>query len=244
MNGGAYPDLFTEDYEYFMQAQIPPERTQAELELIVRIAELTPGSRVLDIGCGTGRIANGLARQGCRVTGIDTNQWYVDRARAQAAGPDVEFRVQDMRNLTEEEATYEAALFWFNTFGYFDDATNTDVLRLVRRALTARGVLVIEQHNRDWVIKNWQPTLMTRHGNDFFMDENTLDVIAGRTYNTRTYVRDGRVTGVAEMGSRLPAPSELATWLQSVGFGQVDFVGEDGSRLTLQHRRMIALARP
>lgn len=243
MNGAAYPDLFTEDYEYFMQAQVPPERTQAELELIVRIAELAPGSSVLDIGCGTGRIANSLARQGYLVTGIDTNQWYVDRARAQAAGPDVEFRVQDMRNLTEEDA-YEAALLWFNTFGYFDDATNMDVLRLVRRALNPHGVLVIEQHNRDWVIKNWQPTLMTRLGDDFFVDENTLDVIAGRTYNTRTYVRGGRVTGVAAMGSRLPAPSELASWLHSVGFDQVDFVGEDGLPLHVQHRRMIALARP
>jgi SAM-dependent methyltransferase len=52
-----------------------------------------PG-RVLDLGCGPGRNAVWLARQGCAVTGVDFSAGALERAREQAAaaGVDVDFR--------------------------------------------------------------------------------------------------------------------------------------------------------
>lgn len=43
----------------------------AEVELIIRECELTTGSRVLDIGCGTGRHIKELAKHGILGTGVD-----------------------------------------------------------------------------------------------------------------------------------------------------------------------------
>jgi len=39
------------------------------------------GARVLDVGCGTGYLAQGLQRKGCTVYGIDQDQSQVDRAK-------------------------------------------------------------------------------------------------------------------------------------------------------------------
>lgn len=57
---------------------------EATVEL-ARRASLTPGSRVLDVGCGLGGSARYLASEHrCRVTGIDLTREYVDAASALA----------------------------------------------------------------------------------------------------------------------------------------------------------------
>jgi ubiquinone/menaquinone biosynthesis C-methylase UbiE len=68
---------------------------QATVELAQRAA-LTPGLRVLDVGCGLGGSVRYLAAEhGCRVTGVDLTREYVDVARALAGlvglGDAVEF---------------------------------------------------------------------------------------------------------------------------------------------------------
>ena len=56
----------------------------ATIELAKRAA-LTPGLKVLDVGCGLGGSARYLASEhGCRVTGIDLTKEYVDAANALA----------------------------------------------------------------------------------------------------------------------------------------------------------------
>ncbi|HEY8367835.1 MAG TPA: methyltransferase domain-containing protein [Thermodesulfobacteriota bacterium] len=42
---------------------------------------VTPGDRVLDLGTGTGALARGLARRGCRVTGLDRSAALLAEAR-------------------------------------------------------------------------------------------------------------------------------------------------------------------
>ena len=59
---------------------------------------LAAGTRVLEIGCGTGTNAVWLAQQGCRVKAVDLAPVAVERAqvRAHAAGVDVDVSVQDV----------------------------------------------------------------------------------------------------------------------------------------------------
>ncbi len=61
------------------------------------VAELAPGRRVLDAGCGTGRVAIELHRLGFDVEGIDLDPEMLDAARAKA--PDLTWHQGDLADL-------------------------------------------------------------------------------------------------------------------------------------------------
>src|SRR5262245_46892065 len=67
------------------------------------MAELEPGMRVLDVGCGPGSITRGLAERVApgAVVGIDLSRETLEAARADAAA-------RGLANLTyEEQSVYE-----------------------------------------------------------------------------------------------------------------------------------------
>ncbi len=67
-----------------------------------------PGDQWLDVGCGAGNLAELAAGAGAQVTGIDLSPRLIDvaRARAEAAGYDIEFRVGDAEDLDVEDASF------------------------------------------------------------------------------------------------------------------------------------------
>ena len=54
-------------------------------ELFVRHARLGPGTRALELGCGTGEFLRRVAHSGAEIRGIDLSQHLLTRARVQAA---------------------------------------------------------------------------------------------------------------------------------------------------------------
>jgi len=48
------------------------------------------GGRVLEVGCGTGRILLPIARAGCAITGLDSSRQMLDRCRAKLAAEPAE----------------------------------------------------------------------------------------------------------------------------------------------------------
>lgn len=78
------------------------------LDFLARL-EITPGTRVLDVGCGAGQIAIPAARAGAKVSGVDiaVNSILQARARAQAEGLDVQFDEGDAEMLAFENGTFD-----------------------------------------------------------------------------------------------------------------------------------------
>jgi SAM-dependent methyltransferase len=60
-------------------------------------ARLDPGSRVLDLCCGSGHVTRELLSRGYRVTGVDNSAELI--GLAQRDHPGIDFRVQDARRL-------------------------------------------------------------------------------------------------------------------------------------------------
>src|SRR3954468_16794200 len=60
-----------------------------------------PGERVLDLGCGSGRVAELLAASGATVVGIDLAPGLIETAKERAAerGLEIEYRVGDCERL-------------------------------------------------------------------------------------------------------------------------------------------------
>ncbi len=75
-------------------------------------AQLPPGARVLDIGCGTGLpTARMLGDAGFPVTGIDISPVMLDLARQNA--PDADLRQLDVLDLDPAAGPYDAAVAFF-----------------------------------------------------------------------------------------------------------------------------------
>ena len=117
----------------------------ATVDRLVRDGVVSPGTRVLDLGCGPGRYSELLASVGCHVTGVDLSPRSIAHARERAAqrGLDVDYRVADFRTL-EEVAAYDVVLQVYGELATFSDAVRDDVLARVRRALVPHGWLVFD----------------------------------------------------------------------------------------------------
>jgi len=116
--------------------------------------------RILDIGCGTGRIAIPLACNGATVVGVDLSPRYVEIARAKAERLGISSRARfvvcDARRLDECLRGFEpfdVALFvWTTVIGYYDRETDVDILRRVRRVVKEDGYLIIaETASKDFI---------------------------------------------------------------------------------------------
>ena len=236
------PDVFGEDYLYFYETWLDDELSDAQAGLIWDVLGLEEGNEVLDVPCGHGRIANRLAQRGARVTGLDADAFFLDHARSDAAerGVEVDYLEGDMRELPWTER-FDAAVNWFTSFGYFDDAGNRAWLETVRETLKPGGRLAIDVHSRDAFMRNRVPASVYERDGDLVVDSHTFDVETGREKTERWLIRAGQVrkTGYSV---RFFTYTELRDLLLGVGFSSVEGVGHDGRPLTLESRRMIVIA--
>jgi len=106
---------------------------------------------VLDLGCGTGNHAIPLAARGYSVTGVDTSEEMLSKARSKAilqtetsGMENLEFVKNDVRFL-DLGRTFDAVIMMFAVLGY--QLTNQDVsntLRAVRRHLRPGGLFIFD----------------------------------------------------------------------------------------------------
>ncbi|MBA3575732.1 MAG: class I SAM-dependent methyltransferase, partial [Pseudonocardiales bacterium] len=102
-------------------------------------ALLTPGSRVLDAGCGTGRLGSELALRGHQVVGVDIDPVLV--AAAQPV-PGLRMHVADLAELHLDGEPFDAAVAAGNVLVYTAPGTERAVLQRLAAHLRPDGALV------------------------------------------------------------------------------------------------------
>jgi trans-aconitate methyltransferase len=80
---------------------------------------LTPGQRVLDLGCGVGQMAARLSRLGVEVVGIDSNEELLTTARVDHPG--IRFVHLDLHDLTPDRFGHVDGLWASFVAAYFPD---------------------------------------------------------------------------------------------------------------------------
>lgn len=112
-----------------------------EAELIT--AALPPGSTILDLGCGVGRIARGLVERGYPVVGVDQSVEMLEHAtgfetvQAPIAGLDLGRR-------------FDAVLLASNLVNTPDDGVRQAILGAAARHIKENGVLLAEWEPPEW----------------------------------------------------------------------------------------------
>jgi SAM-dependent methyltransferase len=93
-------------------------------------AGLAAGARVVDVGCGTGIVAEELVRRGCHVTGVDVSEPMLERARARVA--QASFLIAAAEALPLPAAAFDAATS-AQAFHWFDQPRAlAELARVVR----------------------------------------------------------------------------------------------------------------
>jgi len=131
------------------------------VDLCREVLGLGPGAKVLDLGCGFGRAAVPLAREGFTVTAVDMDEGGIGVARAWAEqeGVDVSLFQADVRQfLAESEGEFDATIsigLFFSTPNVSEsDKEAEELLVAVSRLLKPGGyVLIGEIWNRDYIIR-------------------------------------------------------------------------------------------
>lgn len=98
---------------------------------------LAPASRVLDAGCGTGRVAVELSRRGHEVVGVDSDASMLEVAR-QLPGT---WLLQDL-GLLAVEGSFDLVLMAGNVVVFLAPGTEAAVLAELASALRPGGLLV------------------------------------------------------------------------------------------------------
>jgi SAM-dependent methyltransferase len=123
-----------------------------DLDLYLNLA-LVVGDPILEIGCGTGRVALPLARAGHRVTGTDRSEAMLDRARAAAEREGLADRLRLLAgDMAEASAApggpFGLAIVALNGLLHLETASaQRAALCSLRDALDPRGQLVIDVLN-------------------------------------------------------------------------------------------------
>jgi ubiquinone/menaquinone biosynthesis C-methylase UbiE len=76
----------------------------------LEFANIQPGDRALDVGCGTGVLTVALAERGHKAVGIDASEAYLDGARRLRPHADVTYEVGDVRHLPYGDASFGACV--------------------------------------------------------------------------------------------------------------------------------------
>ena len=96
--------------------------------------------RVLDAGCGTGRVAARLAEHGLEVSGVDVDESMVAEARRR--WPHLEWAVSDLGALQAPASAYDLVVMAGNVVPYIEPDALPATVQALAAQLVPRGMLV------------------------------------------------------------------------------------------------------
>lgn len=238
------PTYFDDYYLRWVLEEIPSERTKKQVEFLLPFLPKPDEGPLLDAGCGIGRHSIALALKGYRVIGADIVPQFITKAREEAQKNSVscEFRLQDLRFLDDLEV-FSAALFFWSSFGYFEDQENRDILFRIHRALKPGGIIFLDQENRDYILKHFQWETWKDKKNCVILERNRFDPTSDLLITRKVYLSGGD-RKEAERRLKLYPFTTISRFLADSGFKvEKTFGGYDGEPFNLESPRMMILAR-
>ncbi len=219
-------DAFWETFAPLMFGERRWANTPAEIDGILNLMNLAPGTTILDLCCGPGRHALELARRGFQVTGVDRTAAYLEQARLQAQEErlSIQFIEADMRYFVSSGA-FDAALLMFTSFGYFQDpAENRQVLVNVCDSLREGGRVILDLMGKEILARIFKERDWVEVAGDIYLEERKISRDWSRVENRWIALR-GTERSEFTVAHWLYSAAELTALLKESGFKSVDIYG-------------------
>jgi ubiquinone/menaquinone biosynthesis C-methylase UbiE len=210
---------------------VSPEQTRKEADFIQKMLQSSPPADLLDVPCGSGRLAIELASRGFSMTAVDLSESFLKEARVEG-----ERRIlaitwvhREMRDL-DGQNRYRGAFCFGNSFGYLDDDGNAEFLRAINRVLVPGARFVLDASSvAENVIPGIRPHTEMQIGDILFVEDNLYDHETGRLETDYTFVR-GNQTEKKFGSHRLYTFRELRALLAEAGFEDCQSFGSMGGK--------------
>ncbi|MGQ0796624.1 MAG: class I SAM-dependent methyltransferase [Methanobacteriota archaeon] len=211
------------------------------------------GGKLLDVPCGIGRRAVGLAEEGFDVTAVDANATGIEAASGRippGLASRLRFRHDDRPSLPRlEDARFDAVLSLDHPIGRGDGPDDVAFLRRLAEVAGPEGRLVLELFHRDFFAVRPKPFSFHVVGSLEQHEFRGFDPVTGELDLTwRFYERVGqdlRHRGDSHVRIRLLAPHEARALLASAGWSVARvYGGWTREAVGAERRKLILVARP
>tara|TARA_R110002167_G_C12590446_1_gene644188 strand:+ start:267 stop:1019 length:753 start_codon:yes stop_codon:yes gene_type:complete len=185
-------------------------------------------AKVLELGCGTGRLTIPLAKNGYNITGVDFTSSMLQKAKAKTtkAGLNIEFIEADMRTLSLSEK-FDLIFIPFNSIHHLyknEDLFNT--FKVVKHHLKDGGLFLLDCFNPNiqYIVEGGKETINTA---EYTTDDGREILIKQKMrYENRTqinriewhYFINGKFDSIQNIDMRMFFPQELNSYLEWNGF--------------------------
>jgi SAM-dependent methyltransferase len=240
-----YADFFTELPNEFWRRVVPPEATAAEVDFIEERLGLAPGSRIVDVPCGSGRHSLALGRRGHTVTGLDISAEAIEHARRAAAAADVDvaFSRADMRDVPPDG--FDAAVCMGNSFGYLDPGGTRAFVAALAAAVRPGGGLVVDYNAAaETILPGFTGEDRTMHAGDITVAATTdYDVAHSRLVSGYRFTRGAEEVAATALHHVLTC-AQIDDLLATAGFVDIaHYAGPDGEPFRLGAPRLMVTGR-
>ena len=236
---GVKPQIFDELYLTFWKNEFEDARIGRERDLILHLAELQKGDKVLDLGCGIGRLSIALANEGLEVVGVDrSDDAFVEASRIPIRG--CRFIKSDWRNILPT-AEFNCVLFWFTTL-CTDFDTDMVALEIARSSLAEGGTLLIETRHWDRMERRFDPTTIRCSEKGKLVEHHSYDPVSGQQTTDEVF-EIGPARFQRTYTTRRYCFSQLRDMCLHAGFRHVDGFDENGRVLGNESERAVLRAR-
>ncbi|MBL8210823.1 MAG: methyltransferase domain-containing protein [Bryobacterales bacterium] len=191
------------------------------------LCNISPGSRILDVCCGTGLVARYLTERGFRVTGVDASAEMLAFARAEV--PEGDFRNGDARCFVVPEE-HAGAICTFDSLSYMlMEEDLGGVFGSVSRALRPGGIFLFDLSLEGAYRSEWgRECAIVEEGEAHFVRGSYDPLQRMGTTHVTSFVRNGSWNRVdTTFLARCHDPESVADCLRRSGFVAVEWQESD-----------------
>ncbi|HEX3617937.1 MAG TPA: class I SAM-dependent methyltransferase [Solirubrobacteraceae bacterium] len=148
--------------------------TPVEVKIFVRYRTELSG-RVLDLGCGAGRVLSYLVMLGADAYGVDIAPKMVERSKRTV--PEATVVLGDISALDKSvEGKFDVVIAPDNLIDIFDDAQRRKVLAHIREYIVDGGLLIFSTHDLGWADNNQGPRTWERKLTPLLLAQKLVEV--------------------------------------------------------------------